>query len=98
MDNIINKLLPNVISGNIDGIWATLQQSPLVQSVKKAFMGTNGVPIASYNIDACRVEVAAFNGGIILKIWEVKAYGNILTVEIFTEPKTAYFWLDKIPF
>lgn len=96
--NLIAKLLPNVISGNIDGIRATLQQSPLVQSVKKGFMGTNGELMASYELDACRAEVSAFNGGIILKIWENKAYGNILTVEIFTETKTAYIWLDKIPF
>ncbi len=99
MENLVQNLVSALHSGKAEDYEKILLDTTAIDEVEqKQYITQDGEAIADYFIDDVHIVLNAFNGGIVMKMWENIALGNIATIVIYTASKKAVMEIDQIPF
>ena len=99
MENLVQNLIPALHSGKEEDYEAILLDTTAIDEVEqKQYIAQDGETIADYFIDDVHIVLSAFHCGIVIKMWENIALGNIATIVIYTASKKAVMEIDTIPF
>ena len=99
MENLVLNLIPALHSGKAEDYEKILLDTTAIDEVEqKQYITQDGETIADYFIDDVHIVLSAFNCGIVIKMWENIALGNIATIVIYTASKKAVIEIDTIPF
>ena len=99
MENLVQNLVSALHSGKAEDYEKILLDTTIIDEVEqKQYITQDGETIADYFIDDVHIVLSVFNGGIVIKMWENIALGNIATIVIYTASKKAVMEIDKIPF
>lgn len=99
MENLVQNLVSALHSGKAEDYEKILLDTTAIDEVEqKQHITQDGETIADYFIDDVHIVLSAFNGGIVIKMWENIALGNIATIVIYTASKKAVMEITTIPF
>lgn len=99
MENLVQNLIPALHSGKAEDYEKILLDTTAIDEVEqKQYITQDGETIADYFIDDVHIVLSAFNDGIVIKMWENIALGNIATIVIYTASKKAVMEITTIPF
>lgn len=99
MENLVQNLIPALHSGKAEDYEKILLDTTAIDEVEqKQYITQDGETIADYFIDDVHIVLKAFHYGIVVKMWENIALGNIATIVIYTASKKAVMEIDTIPF
>lgn len=99
MENLVQNLIPALHSGKAEDYEKILLDTTAIDEVEqKQYINQDGETIADYFIDDVHIVLSAFYRGIVIKMWENIALGNIATIIIYTASKKAVMEIDTIPF
>lgn len=99
MENLVQNLVSALHSGKAEDYEKILLDTTAIDEVEqKQYITQDGETIADYFIDEVHIVLSAFNYGIVIKMWENIALGNIATIVIYTASKKAVMEIDTIPF
>ena len=99
MENLVQNLVPALHSGKAEDYEKNLLDTTAIDEVEqKQYITQDGETIADYFIDDVHIVLSVFNDGIVIKMWENIALGNIATIVIYTASKKAVMEIDTIPF
>lgn len=99
MENLVQNLIPALHSGKAEDYETILLDTTAIDEVEqKQYITQDGETIADYFIDDVHIVLSAFYCGIVIKMWENIALGNIATIVIYTASKKAVMEIDTIPF
>ena len=95
----MQNLIPALHSGKAEDYEKILLDTTAIDEVEqKQYINQDGETIADYFIDDVHIVLSAFHCGIVIKMWENIALGNVAKVIIYTKAKKAIFELDIVPF
>lgn len=99
MENLVQNLIPALHSGKAEDYEKILLDTTVIDEVEqKQYITQDGETIADYFIDDVHIVLSAFCCGIVIKMWENIALGNIATIVIYTVSKKAVMEITTIPF
>lgn len=99
MENLVQNLIPALHSGKAEDYEKILLDTTAIDEVEqKQYIAQDGETIADYFIDGVHIILKAFHCGIVIKMWENIALGNIATIVIYTASKKAVMEIDTVPF
>ena len=99
MENLVQNLVSALHSGKAEDYEKILLDTTAIDEVEqKQYINQDGETIADYFIDDVHIVLSAFYYGIVIKMWENIALGNIATIVIYTASKKAVMEIDTIPF
>ncbi len=99
MENLVQNLVSALHSGKAEDYEKNLLDTTAIDEVEqKQYITQDGETIADYFIDDVHIILKTFYGGIVIKMWENIALGNIATIVIYTASKKAVMEIDTIPF
>lgn len=99
MENLVQNLVSALHSGKAEDYEKILLDTTIIDEVEqKQYITQDGETIADYFIDDVHIVLSVFNGGIVIKMWENIALGNIATIVIYTASKKAVMEITTIPF
>ena len=99
MENLVQNLVSALHSGKAEDYEKILLDTTVIDEVEqKQYITQDGETIADYFIDDVHITLSAFYRGIVIKMWENIALGNIATIVIYTASKKAVMEIDTIPF
>ena len=99
MENLVQNLVSALHSGKAEDYEKILLDTTAIDEVEqKQYITQDGETIADYFIDDVHIILKAFHCGIVIKMWENIALGNIATIVIYTASKKAVMEIDTIPF
>lgn len=99
MENLVQNLIPALHSGKAEDYEKILLDTTAIDEVEqKQYINQDGETIADYFNDDAHIVIKAFHNGIVIKMWENIAFGNIATIVIYTASKKAVMEIDTIPF
>ena len=99
MENLVQNIVSALHSGKAEDYEKILLDTTAIDEVEqKQYITQDGETIADYFIDDVHIVLSAFNCGIVIKMWENIALGNIATIIIYTASKKAVMEIDTIPF
>lgn len=99
MENLAQNLIPALHSGKAEDYEKILLDTTAIDEVEqKQYITQDGETIADYFIDDVHIVLSVFNNGIVIKMWENIALGNIATIVIYTASKKAVMEITTIPF
>lgn len=100
MENLVQNLIPALHSGKAEDYEKILLDTTAIDEVEqKQYITQDGETIADYFIDDdVHIVLSVFNDGIVIKMWENIALGNIATIIIYTASKKAVMEITTIPF
>lgn len=99
MENLVQNLIPALHSGKAEDYEKILLDTTAIDEVEqKQYINQDGETIADYFIDDVHIVLSAFYRGIVIKMWENIALGNIATIIIYTASEKAVMEIDTIPF
>lgn len=99
MENLVQNLVSALHSGKAEDYEKILLDTTAIDEVEqKQYITQDGETIADYFIDDVHIVLSAFYCGIVIKMWENIALGNIATIVIYTASKKAVMEITTIPF
>ena len=99
MENLVQNLVSALHSGKAEDYEKILLDTTAIDEVEqKQYITQDGETIADYFIDDVHIALSAIYCGIVIKMWENIALGNIATIVIYTASKKAVMEIDTIPF
>mgnify|MGYP003313715879 CR=1 FL=1 len=99
MENLVQNLVSALHSGKAEDYEKILLDTTVIDEVEqKQYITQDGETIADYFIDDVHIILKTFYCGIVIKMWENIALGNIATIVIYTASKKAVMEIDTIPF
>lgn len=99
MENLVQNLVSALHSGKAEDYEKILLDTTAIDEVEqKQYITQDGETIADYFIDDVHIVLSVFNDGIVIKMWENIALGNIATIVIYTASKKAVMEITTIPF
>lgn len=99
MENLVQNLVFALHSGKAEDYEKILLDTTVIDEVEqKQYITQDGETIADYFIDDVHIALKVFHCGIVIKMWENIALGNIATIVVYTASKKAVMEIDTIPF
>ena len=99
MENLVQNLVSALHSGKAEDYEKILLDTTAIDEVEqKQYITQDGETIADYFIDDVHISLKALHCGIVIKMWENIALGNIATIVVYTASKKAVMEIDTIPF
>ncbi len=99
MEKLVQNLVSALHSGKAEDYEKILLDTTVIDEVEqKQYITQDGETIADYFIDDVHIVLKVFYGGIVIKMWENIALGNIVTIVIYPASKKAVMEIDTIPF
>ena len=99
MENLVQNLIPALHSGKAEDYEKILLDTTVIDEVEqKQHITQDGETIADFFNEDAHIVLKAFYCGIVIKMWENIALGNIATIVIYTASKKAVIEITTIPF